>query len=220
MLRLEGTIAAAAIRERIETIDPPAEDGDELKGIGNSNLRVLLGHGLDALLSCAGSGDMDTHHWIRTVDSDGKPAELKLVLEEAMAKRRFDALSSYRVLVRRRRPADPVPAHYRVRLDDLIVATQMRAVPRKEEFDWAWEGVWSARLSAPDPAGTEAWPGSAPPLLVRYKEYVPPSSGNLTASFWHGVLTPFALGADVGKAFLEGDKPLFDSVAERQRERN
>ena len=113
-----------------------------------------------------------------------------------------------------------MPLHYLVRLDDVIVATQMKAVPRKDEFDWVWEGVWSARLCPSETAGPAAWPDSAPALVVRYKEYVRPSSGNLTGAFWHGVLTPFALGADIGKAFLEGDKPLLDSVAERQRQRN
>jgi hypothetical protein len=29
-----------------------------------------------------------------------------------------------------------------------------------------------------------------------------------------------ALGADIGMAIIEGDKPVIDSVAERQRQRN
>jgi hypothetical protein len=42
----------------------------------------------------------------------------------------------------------------------------------------------------------------------------------VTGPFWRGLLAPLALGADVGMAFLEGDEPLLDSVAERQRARD
>jgi hypothetical protein len=47
-----------------------------------------------------------------------------------------------------------------------------------------------------------------------------PPPGGATGSFWRTLLTPLTLGADFGMAFLEGDEPLLDSVAERQRERN
>jgi hypothetical protein len=107
-----------------------------------------------------------------------------------------------------------------VRLDDVVVAAQMRLVARKEAFDWVWEGIWAARL-VPPPEGATAgpWPPGAPPLTVRYKEYVPPSGG-ASGSFWRTLLTPLTLGADFGMAFLEGDEPLLDSVGERQRARN
>lgn len=220
LLRLEGTVAAEAMKSRIETIDDPKDDGEELAQVGSSDLRVLLGHGLDVLLSsCAGSGDLDTHHWIRVVDAEGKPVAWLPALEKSLAERRLDVLSPYRVLVRRRHPGDPVPAHYRLRLSDVVVAAQMRLQGRKDGFGWVWEGVWSARLDAPSPEGPAAWPADAPPLLVRYKEYTRPS-GDTTGAFWQGLLAPLALGADVGMAFLEGDKPLLDSVAERQHSRN
>jgi hypothetical protein len=220
LLRLAGSVDAAAILSRIETIEAPEGDGtDELAKIENADLRVLLGHGLDVLLSCAGSGELDSHHWIRVVDEAGHPAAFEPALDAARTARRLGDLAPYRVLVRRRHPGDPVPAHYRVRLEDVVVAAQARLVARKGGFDWIWEGIWSARLTAPVPEGPAAWPASAPPLEVRYKEYVRPS-GDVTGAFWQGVLAPLALGADIGAAFLEGEGSLTDSVAERQRRRN
>jgi len=220
LLRLGGRIEAASLASRIETIPEPSDgDEDELAKVESVNLRVLLGHGLDVLLVAVGSGDLDTHHWIRVVDAMGKPADWQSALRQASAARSLDALGPYRVLVRRRHPGDTVPTHYRVRLDDVVVAAQARLVREKDVYAWVWEGVWSAGLSAQAPVGPAAWPDDAPPLEVRYKEYVRPP-GNTTGSFWRGLLSPLALGADVGMAFLEGDGPLIDSVAERQRERN
>lgn len=220
LLRLGGQVEAAAIASRIEAIAPPKDDDlDQLAKVESADVRVLLGHGLDVLLACAGSGDLDTHHWIRVVDAQGEPAAWQQALDRARAARRLDELAPYRVLVRRRRPGDPVPAHFSVRLDDVVVAAQARLVRRKDAFEWIWEGVWSAHLIAPAPEGPVAWPASAPPLVVRYKEYVRPS-GDVTGAFWQGLLAPLALGADIGMAFLDGEKPLVDSVAERQRQRN
>jgi hypothetical protein len=220
LLRLGGVIDAKSLASRIETIPPPAaEDADELAKVESADLRVLLGHGLDVLLIGAGSGETDTHHWIRVVDAQGAPAAWQPALAAARQARRLDELAPYRVLVRRRRPGDPVPVHYSVRLSDIVVAAQARLVPRKDAFEWIWEGVWSARLLAPAPEGPPAWPDTAPALVLRYKEYVRPS-GDATGAFWHALLAPLALGADIGAAFLEGDQPLADSVAERQRQRN
>lgn len=222
LLRLAGRVDAALVASRIETIAEPLGDGgDELAKIESANLRVLLGHGLDVLLACVGSGKLDTHHWIRVVDAEGNPADWRQALEAARGGGSLEALAPCRVLVRSRHPGDPVPAHYRVRLDDVVVAAQARLVPGKDAYDWIWEGVWSARLVAPAPEGEgpAAWPAGAPALEVRYKEYVPPAGGG-TGAFWRGLLAPLALGADVGVAFLEGDGPLVDSVAERQRQRN
>jgi hypothetical protein len=219
LLRLSGRVAAEAMASRIETTGDPSADGEELAEIESADLRVLLGRGLDTLLVCVGSTDMDTHHWIRVVDADGGPAEWRRALDEAREGRRLEPLAPYRVLVRRRRPGDPVPVHYRVRLADVVAAAQMRLVAQKDAFEWTWEGVWTARLSdGSQGAGTAAWPPEAPPLQVRYKEYVRPS-GDVTGTFWRGLLAPLALGADVGLAILEGE-PLVDSVAERQRARN
>ncbi len=220
LLRLGGQVEAEAIRSRIETIPPPKDDDmDELAKVESADLRVLLGHGLDVLLTCAGSGELDTHHWIRVVDAQGMPAAWQPALDAARAARSLDGLEPYRVLVRRRHPGDPVPAHYSVRLGDVVVAAQARLVARKDTFDWIWEGVYSAHLTAPAPEGPAAWPAGAPALEVRYKEYVRPS-GDATGAFWQGLLSPLALGKDIGMAFLEGDGPLVDSVAERQRQRN
>lgn len=220
LLRLAGQVEAQSIASRIESVAAP-EDGpeDELAAVDNVNLRVLLGHGIDVALQCAGSGEMDTHHWVRVVDAEGNPADWRPALREAASGRSLSSLAPYRVLVRRRHPGDPVPAHYLVRLDDVVVLAQARVVPKGDAFDWIWEGVWSAGLAAPAPEGPPAWPRSAPPLEVRYKEYVRPS-GNVTGAFFRGLLAPLALGADVGMAFLEGDGPLVDSVEEKQRARN
>lgn len=221
LLRLGGRIEAAAVASRIDAIQAPEETaGDgELARMENVNVRVLLGHGVDVLLQCVGSDEMDTHHWIRVVDGEGKPADWQPALRQALVDRNLGVLAPYRVLIRRRHPGDPVPSHYRVRLDDVIVAAQTRLVPKGDTFEWIWEGVWSARLVAPAPEGPPAWPESAPTLQVRYKEYDRPS-GDVTGAFFRTLLAPLALGADVGMAFLEGDKPLVDSVAERQRARN
>lgn len=220
LLRLGGEVEAGWIASRVETIAPTKEEGtDELAKVESVDVRVLLGHGLDVLLGCAGSSEMDTHHWIRVVDAQGQPAAFEKALDAARADRRLDGLAPYRVLVRRRRPGDPVPAHFSVRLDDIVVAAQARLVPKKDAVEWIWEGVWSARLGASAPEGPAAWPASAPALVVRYKEYVRPS-GDATGAFWQGLLAPLALGADIGMAFLEGDGSLVDSVAERQRQRN
>ncbi len=220
LLRIAGHADRSAVVSRIETIGEPAElHGDGLDLVGSADLRVLLGHGLDVLLRCVGSTAIDTHHWIRVVDAEGAPVALLPALEKCRAERRIEGLAPYRVLVRRRRPGEPVPTHYRVRLDDVVVAAQARVVSVREGLNWTWEGVWSARLAPPAPEGPDPWPLAAPPLQVRYKEYVRPS-GTATGAFWQGILAPIALGADVGLAFLEGDGPLLDSVAERQRERN
>lgn len=220
LLRLVGEVETSATAARIERIPPPGDDGaDELAKIESADVRVLLGHGLDVLLACAGSSELDTHHWIRVVDAHGAPTAWLPALEAARATRSLDALSPYRVLVRRRSPGDPAPTHYRVRLDDVVVTAQARLVARKETLEWIWEGVWSARLGAPVPEAPPAWPTGAPTLLVRYKEYERPS-GDATGAFWQGLLAPLALGADIGMAFLEGDQPLADRVAERQRQRN
>ncbi|MCK6458260.1 MAG: hypothetical protein L6Q95_00010 [Planctomycetes bacterium] len=220
LLRIAGSVDRSAIVTRIEPIDePPGMHGDGLDLVGSADLRVLLGHGLDALLHCVGSSDIDTHHWIRLVDAEGASAPLLPALEKARVSRNLAELAPYRVLVRRRQPGDPVATHYRVRLDDVVVAAQARVVSVREGLDWTWEGVWSAQLAAPPAGGPDPWPGAAPPLEVRYKEYVRPS-GSVTGTFWQGLLAPIALGADVGLSFLEGEGPLLDSVAERQRARN
>jgi hypothetical protein len=218
LLRLGGRVDPSFVGSRVETIAEPAS-GDDFASIGSADLRVLLGHGLDVLLSCVGSSELDTHHWIRLVDAEGAPAALGPALEAARAGKGLEALAPYGVLVRRRTPGDPVPVHYRVRLDDVVVAAQARVVARKDALDWTWEGVWSARLAPPPPPGPDPWPADAPPLEVRYKEYVPPSGG-ASGAFWRTLLAPVALGADVGVAFLEGDGSLVDSVTERQRARN
>jgi hypothetical protein len=218
LLRLGGHVDPDFVASRVQTIAEPAP-GDDFASIGSADLRVLLGHGLDVLLSCVGSSELDTHHWIRLVDAEGAPAALEAALEAARTGKGLDALAPYGVLVRRRTPGDPVPVHYRVRLDDVVVAAQARIVARKDELDWTWEGVWSARLAPPPPPGPDPWPAGAPPLEVRYKEYVPPSGGT-SGAFWRTLLAPVALGADVGVAFLEGDGSLVDRVTERQRARN
>ncbi|HEX5139282.1 MAG TPA: hypothetical protein VFY93_20100 [Planctomycetota bacterium] len=215
LLRLTGRVDRATVASRIETIAAPGP-GEDFQSVGGADLRVLLGHGLDVLLGCVGSGDLDTHHWVRLVDAAGEPAALKPALEEALAGEGLEALAPYRVLVRRRTPGDPYAAHFRVRLDDVVVAAQARVVEREGALDWTWEGVWSARLAPPPSEGPNPWPKDAPPLEVRYKEYVRPPAGT-DGSFWRTLLAPVALGADVGAAFLEGDGPLIDSVRERQR---
>lgn len=217
LLRLTGQVERALLASRIETIEDPA-GADDFQSIGSTDLRVLLGRGLDALLGCVGSGELDTHHWIRLVDAEGARVDVQTALDAA-GKGGLAALSPYRVLVRRRTPGDPVPVHFRVRLEDVLVAAQARLKGSEGTLDWTWEGVWSARLAPPPTAlGEDAWPGAAPPLEVRYKEYTQPSGGVSTA-FWRTLLAPVALGADVGIAFLEGEGSLVDSVAERQRDR-
>jgi hypothetical protein len=207
------------VASRVESIPEPAP-GDDFASIESADLRVLLGHGLDVLLGCVGSSELDTHHWIRLVDAQGAPAAIEPALAAARGGGGLEALAPYRVLVRRRTPGDPRPAHFRVRLGDVVVAAQARVTARKDELDWTWEGVWSAHLVAAPPAGPDPWPPDAPALEVRYKEYVRPSDGDVTGAFFRTLLAPVALGADVGVAFLEGDGPLIDSVAERQRARN
>jgi len=218
LLRLQGRIDRATLASRVETIAAPAP-GEDFESVGSADLRVLLGHGLDVLLGCVGSGDLDTHHWVRLVDAAGEPAPLKPALEEARSGKGLGALAPYRVIVRRRTPGDPYAVHFRVRLDDVVVAAQARVVEREGALDWTWEGVWSAQLTPPPPDGPNPWPAGAPTLDVRYKEYVRPPAG-ADGSLWRTLLAPVALGADVGAAFLEGDGSLIDSVQERQRRRN
>jgi hypothetical protein len=218
LLRLGGRVDPSLVASRVETIAEPAA-GDDFGRIGSAELRVLLGRGLDVLLGCVGSSELDTHHWIRLVDAEGAPAALAPALDAARSGQGLGALAPYGVLVRRRTPGDPVPVHYRVRLDDVVVAAQARVVARKDALEWTWEGVWSAHLAPAPPPGPDPWPAGAPALEVRYKEYVQPSGG-ASGAFWRTLLAPVALGADVGVAFLEGDGSLVDSVAERQRSRN
>jgi hypothetical protein len=218
LLRLRGRIEAQAFAGRVEPVAPPETEGEGLNEVESADLRVLLGHGIDVLLvAYAGSTTLDSHHWIGVVREDGAAADLNAVLDAARKGEALSELAPYRVLVRRRRAGESKPDHFRLRLEDVVVAAQARLLSASDGTEWVWEGVWSARVTSGTFEGPPAWPATAPPLEVRYKEYERPASGNIAGAFWHALLAPVALGTDVGVAFLEGDR---DRIAERQRARN
>jgi hypothetical protein len=214
LLRLEGTIASDDIAGYLEVVPDP---GLEVRGLGsfeNEDIRVLLGRGIDLLVgmappSAGGTDEYDTREWVAVIDGQGTEVGLTDALAEARRAVSLAPLRDHRVIVRRWRPrARPRATYFRVRLEHVLLAAQMAARRRGAEYHWVWEGLWEGRME-PAPATVEAPGWDDPPrLTVHYKEYRQESQAG--RAFWETLISPLALGADVGKALFEGE-----SVVER-----
>jgi len=213
--RLRGRAARADLADRVRPIDDPGITPEGLGALDQTDLRVMLGRGVDSLMALQGSTGDDVHVWVAVVGADRKPVDWVKALGRAYDLRSLAPLEPLHVLVMRRRTGY-LPSYFEMVLADVVLASQMKVEVGDAEMAWIWEGVWFGKMEAP-PAATTApdWPDLPLPTLS-YTEFQRPS-GNLSA-FWNVLMKPLALGADVGVTFIEGD-PLIEGVAEKQRAR-
>ncbi|MHC5029292.1 MAG: hypothetical protein ACYTGI_03175 [Planctomycetota bacterium] len=209
LLRLEGTIHSDDIAPHLEVVPDP---GLEVRGLGsfdNEDIRVLLGRGIDLLIgmapaSAGGTDEYDTREWVALTDGQGTEVDLTDALDEARRAVSLAPLRDHRVIVRRWRPrARPRATFFRVRLEHVLLAAQMAAKRKGGEYSWVWEGLWEGKMQpAPAPIEPPGWE-DAPKLTVHYKEYRQERYAG--RAFWETLMSPLALGADVGKALFEGE---------------
>ncbi|MHC4549996.1 MAG: hypothetical protein ACYTEZ_14585 [Planctomycetota bacterium] len=218
LLRLSGVIHGDDIAPHLEVVPDPGFPIEGLGSIENQDVRVLLGRGIDHLLEMAppaagGTEEYDTREWVAVVGAEGDVVKLSHALAEARQAVSLLPLRSYRVLVRRWRPrARDRATFFRVRLEHVLLAAQMAVAPRGNSFRWDWEGIWEARMeTAPARIQPPDW-NDPPTLRVNYKEYKESRSSRV---FWESLMSPLALGADVGKALFEGES-VVDRVTRRQ----
>jgi len=218
LLRLEGTIHADDIAGHLEVVPDP---GLEVQGLGsfdNEDIRVLLGRGIDLLVGMApatagGTDEYDTREWVAVLDGQGAEVELTDALAVARRAVSLAPLRDHRVIVRRWRPrARPRATFFRVRLEHVLLASQMATKRRGGEYHWVWEGLWEGKMEqAPAPIEPPGWE-DAPQLTVHYKEYR--QEAHAGRAFWETLMSPLALGADVGKALFEGES-VVDRVTKK-----
>ena len=218
LLRLEGTIQSDDIARHLEVVPDP---GLEVRGLGSfedEDIRVLLGRGIDLLVGMAppeagGTDEYDTREWVAAIDGQGAPVELTEALAVARRAVSLAPLRDHRVLVRRWRPrARPRATFFRVRLEHVLLASQMAAKRRGGAYHWIWEGLWEGKMGqAPASIEPPGWE-DAPQLTVHYKEYR--QEAHAGRAFWETLMSPLALGADVGKALFEGES-VVDRVTKK-----
>jgi len=218
LLRLEGTIHSDDIARHLEVVPDP---GLEVRGLGSfddEDIRVLLGRGIDLLIGMAppeagGTDEYDTREWVAVIDGQGTEVGLIESLAEARRAVSLAPLRDHRVIVRRWRPrARPRATFFRVRLEHVLLASQMAAKRRGGEYAWVWEGLWEGKMQpAPQKIAPPGWE-DAPRLTVHYKEYKKESRSG--RAFWETLMSPLALGADVGKALFEGES-VVDRVTKK-----
>ncbi|MHC4818975.1 MAG: hypothetical protein ACYTF8_13065, partial [Planctomycetota bacterium] len=218
LLRLEGDIHSDDIAAHVEVVPDPGFDVAGLESFDNEDIRVLLGRGIDLLVSMAppsagGTDEYDTREWVALIDGQGAAVELTDALNEARRAVSLAPLRDHRVIVRRWRPrARPRAAFFRVRLEHVLLASQMAAKRRGGEYHWVWEGLWEGKMEqAPTPIEPPGWE-DAPRLTVHYKEYRQDRYAG--RAFWETLMSPLALGADVGKALFEGES-VVDRVTKK-----
>lgn len=209
LLRLEGDIHPDDIAPHLEVVPDP---GFEIRGLGSfddEDIRVLLGRGIDLLVGMAppeagGTDEYDTREWVAVVDGQGAEVELTDALAEARRAVSLAPLRDHRVIVRRWRPrARPRSTFFRVRLEHVLLASQMAAKRKGGKYHWIWEGLWEGRMEpAPAKIVPPGWE-DPPRLTVSYKEYK--EERRAGRAFWETLMSPLALGADVGKALFEGE---------------
>ena len=229
--RIEGDVPAAALRARIEKLDPSGHV--QVAGLGevrDQDLRVLLGRGVDVLMATAGAEHgghdaLDTHGWGGVTDGADAAVPTDTWLEELVAAHHASSLAPLDdrwVLVRRWRPSgSPRATWFRLRLADVAVASQSVLRPAGDAFSWTWEGLWRGEV-LPAPARVEAVAWSDPPALtVLYKEFDPPRRGSATGGFFRALLAPLTLGADFGSSFFDEseDAGILETTLAKQRAR-
>jgi len=224
LLRLEGTLPIVKISPRIESIEPPPHPVKGLGEVEEDDIRVLLGRGIDNLMRMVpakrgGYGEYDTHGWIGVVGLDGALVDWQASLVAAHRSGSLDPLREHRVLVRRWRPGDsPRARFYRLHFTDVVAAAQMKLVRQTGSYRWTWEGVWNGRMRPPPSKLQEpVWEESPPPMAMLYREYERPEEGS-PRSLWRVLMAPVVLGADVGRAFFEGDESTLDRIGDRIRD--
>ncbi|MFQ5843991.1 MAG: hypothetical protein ACE5JG_03295 [Planctomycetota bacterium] len=214
LLRLEGSIGAEEVAGFLKPAESMALVPPGLTDIESVDLRLLLGHGIDVLLSMAGPGQggstrLDTRAWMTVLDAEGEAADWLQELEQAHAAQNLTALGRYHVLVRRWRPqASPRAVYFRVPLGLVVVAAHMVVTAEGEGFRWVWEGIWGGQMRPPPgPVRPVEWK-RRPALVLHYTEYRPQTTSGAPGAVWRTLLRPVALTADVGSAMARG-QPLF-----------
>jgi len=187
LLRIEGKVPAS-FASRIEHCEDP-EGRRTLEEVREPDLRVQLGHGIDALVALAAEPELgDVIAWCGV---EGPGTDWRTALDLARARGSLAPLDPYRVVVRRWRGG--AATCYRLRLDDVVLASSMSFAGSR----YTWEGLWICSLELPEgPAETSV----AIPARLRYREYKQEGSGDL---WWRVLLTPAALAADYGIASLD-----------------
>jgi len=176
-------------RARIE----PCEDAEELHPldeVGDPDVRVQLGHAIDALAGLVEEvRPTDVIAW-RRVDGPGDWLD---ALDEAHQSGSIAPLQPYRVVARRWR--DGQTTCYRMRLEDVVVAANMKF----SGGDYEWAGLWIASLELPEDPAPAASDIASRLLYAEYKQ----EGKSAMADVWRVLLTPVALAADYGVAGLE-----------------
>jgi len=208
LLRLEGRLAADAGAARVEPIADPKMAVEGLGSYASDDRRLLLGRGVTNIMSMTaaadgGFGEYDTHAWTAVVDAGGAKVAWAAQIDDAVRRADIAPLAPYHLIVRRWRPGATVRARFfRVALADVVIAAHMKLTPTRSGFDWVWEGVWAGDFAvAPAPVRPPAWPG-APTIRVRYREYTP-APRRQRSSFISTLLSPIALGGDIGASLFE-----------------
>lgn len=209
LLRLQGKLHSDEIAPHLEVVPDP---GFEVQGLGafdDEDIRVLLGRGIDLLVGMAppeagGTDEYDTREWVTLIDGQGAEVALTDALAEARRAVSLAPLRDHRVIVRRWRPrARPRATFFRLRLEHVLLGSQMAVKRRGGQYHWIWEGLWEGRMEpAPQKIVPPGWE-DPPRLTVHYKEYKEERQAG--RAFWETLMSPLALGADVGKALFEGE---------------
>ena len=209
LVRFEGTIDSDALKPHIRAVKNPGLTPEGLGVIEDTDLRVMLGRGVDLLMATQSADPLDVHVWVAVVDKSGKPVEWRSRLIDAYRSRSVIELRPLNVVIMRRRSAT-LPRYFRLELEHVVIGAQMVLKPSATKTAWIWEGVWFGRMDkAPTEIVDPDWPDLPLPNVV-YKEFKRPK-GTLSG-FWPALMKPLALGAEVGTAFIDGD-PVFDRYA-------
>jgi len=203
LLRIEGPMPDA-VASRIEPCDEPPVRRT-LEQVHDPDLRVLLGHGIDTLMSLVDPKPADVIAWCGV---EGPAPDWRASLDLARARDSLAPLEPYRVVVRRWR--DGASTCFRLHLADVILASEMSF----QQGRYTWEGLWICSLELPEDAETAS---AGIPSRLRYTEYK--LEGNGKDIVWRVLLTPVALAADLELARLDDwlDSDPYDTSARARK---
>lgn len=188
LLRIEGQTPSAFV-SRIERCGEPAER-HPLDEVDDPDLRIQLGHGMDALVAlAAGARSADAVGWYGV---EG-PGAWQDAIGEACEKGSLAPLDPYRVIARLWRNGQA--SCFRLRLEDVVLASHMSF----SRVSYTWEGLWIAALELPTGPATASAGIPSQLCYTEYKEHGKSYGGVV----WRALLTPAALAADFGVAGLD-----------------
>jgi hypothetical protein len=192
-------VLGGAVRPGTSAVEPaeaaaPVPSSD-LDALDNSDLRVALGHGLDAAMALGAAADgLETYSWTGVIE-DGAPVTAAVWSERLRAVHReasLDPVRSLKVRVRRYRPqVEPKEAHFLVPLARIVLCAQMEVSRDGDALWWTWEGVFKGGLGPEAPAAT---PFATPaPAIVRYTQFREVRAEG-SAAVWRALLSPVTVG--------------------------